>query len=300
MILESKGTPDILLDIIAKYESEIINNAKNLNSLSININESNLVAHLTINFKNDNNKSFSGNLNFKECIDSNFNNCIINLSIPNFNLTLIFKSLMHELTHLYEIYQIKDFYLETKWKRLEALHDTEYQNVNTELHYFRDIFYLSFPYEINARVSSLYKYLFDTKIKDKVELEKILIKTIEWQNMLNLKNFTYKEVYDNLIKKYINNKILLYDIFNLFNLKMKIKTTINSDIDLYNYLKNSSKYFKSVSSNFKKKIIKILYRVVDDRMYEGYWTIPTKIVVYDDYIKKHKEENKDIDYLMFL
>jgi hypothetical protein len=74
--------------------------------------------------------------------------------------------------------------------------------------------------------------------------------------MLNLKNFEYKKLYDDLLDKYKNDKKFLYELFNIFNSKMQIKTTINSDADLYNYLKNSIRYFKSVSSNFRKKNVK--------------------------------------------
>ena len=295
-ILESKGTPDVILNIVNNHEIELMNSFQNLNPITILINENNLKSNLLINFKKGEN--FSASLNFKECIDSDFNKCEINLYFPKIVKNLIFKSLIHELTHLYELYQIKDFYSETKWKRTEALNDTKFQNINPSLQYFKDIFYLSLPHEVNARVSSLYKYLFDTKIKEKDELEKILITTIEWKNMLNLKNFSYKDCYNDLIEKY-KNKQLLYDIFNLFNLKMKIKTKINSDMDLFNYLKNSNKYFKKVSKNFKNKLLKILNRVLEDRINEGYLIENFKIVDYDQYIKEYKKQNKDINYLDF-
>ena len=199
-------------------------------------------------------------------------------------LVLILKTLLHELTHLFELYQIKDIYNQTKWNRLEILYDTRNQNIDTSLHYFRDIFYLSLPFEINARVSSVYKYLFDTNIKDKKQLEEILLNTIEWKNMENLKDFSYKELYNNLIDKYKTDKILLYELFNIFNSKMGIKTNINSDLDLYNYLKNSNRYFKSVSLNFKKKLLKVLYRVINENLKESYTTGPTIIVNYNDYL----------------
>ena len=297
MLLESKGTPDILLNIITKYDSEIIYSSKNLTTLLIDINEVDLVASLTINFKkNDSKNNFSGDLNFDDCINSNFKNCIINLNVSYFNKSLIIKSLMHELTHLYELYKIKDIYTKSKWNRMKVLYDTRKQINNNSLFYFIDIFYLSLSFEVNARVSSVYTYLSDKKIKDIDILKKFLVETIEWQNMLNLKNFEYKQLYTDLINSYINDKVFLYEIFNLFNSKMKIKTKINSDTDLYNYLKNSSRYFKSVSSNFIKKLLKVLNRVSDESLKEGYWTSSTKIVIYKQYIK----ENKDIDYLKFL
>lgn len=302
MLLESKGTPDILLSIINKYESLIVDSSKKLNSMSIYINKPYLIANLTINFKRDENKNnFSGDLNFDDCINSNFKNCIINLNVAYFNKSLIFKSLMHELTHLYELYQIKDIYTKSKWNRMKVLSDTRKQIDNNSLFYFIDIFYLSLPFEVNARVSSVYTYLSDTKIKDIQNLKKILVETTEWRNILNLRNFAYKQLYKDLINIYVDDKVFLYKIFNVFNSKMEIKTKINSDIELYNYLKKSSRYFKSVSSNFRKKLEKVLNRVSTESLKEGYWTCETKLVNYEDYIKENeKEENKNIDYLMFL
>ena len=196
MLLESKGTPDILLNIITKYDSEIIYSSKNLTTLLIDINEVDLVASLTINFKkNDSKNNFSGDLNFDDCINSNFKNCIINLNVSYFNKSLIIKSLMHELTHLYELYKIKDIYTKSKWNRMKVLYDTRKQINNNSLFYFIDIFYLSLSFEVNARVSSVYTYLSDKKIKDIDILKKFLVETIEWQNMLNLKNFEYKQLY---------------------------------------------------------------------------------------------------------
>jgi hypothetical protein len=138
--------------------------------------------------------------------------------------------------------------------------------------------------------------LSDTKIKNVQFLEKILKKTIEWQNMLNLKNFEYKKLYNDLLDKYKNDKKFLYELFNIFNSKINIKTTINSDIDLYNYLKNSSRYFKSVSLNFRKKMLKVLNRVSTESLKEGYWTCEPKIVDYEQYIVEQKQENADINY----
>lgn len=294
MLLESKGTPDILLNIIKDYESQIINSSKKLDYIIMEINNPNLVTHLKINFKKDGDM-FYGNLNFKDCIESNFDNCIININVPRFDISLIIKTLMHELTHLYELYQIKDIYHKTRWNRTEVLYDTRNQNVDDNLRYFRDIFYLSLPFEVNARVSSIYKFLSDTKIKDKDKLEKIIIKTTEWKNMENLNNFPYFKLYNNLINKYKMDKVFLYEIFNIFNSKMGIKTIIHTDLELYNYLKNSKRYFKSVSLNYKKKLLKVLYRVVKDNLYEGYWTSPTIIVNYKDY-----QNDIVIDYMKYL
>lgn len=295
LLLEKMGTPDIILSIVNKYEEKILECIKNYKSINININEIDLKSNLIINFKQ--NDEFGGNINFKECIDSNFQNCIINIFYPSFvDLSKIIKFLSHELTHLYELYQIKNIFYDSKWLRSKALLDTKYMNIFYTFHYFRDIFYLSLPHEINARLSSLYKYLLDSKLKDKNDLMKILKKTTEWQNFLNLKNFDNKKCYEDLIIDYNSDKKLLYELFNIFNINMKIKTTVNSDTDVFNYLKNSKKYFKKVASRYKKKMLKILNRSIEDNLNENFLIEIWSIKKYSNHIEKKSDINYQ-DYI---
>ena len=85
-----------------------------------------------------------------------------------------------------------------------------------------------------------------------------------------------------------------FPLFNEFNDKMNIKTKINSEEELYNYLKNSSIFFKKVAASYKKRMLRILDRVINEK--KIYLTDTVKIINYTDYLK----ENKDVDYLNFL
>ena len=303
MINESKGHPDIVSKIINDNYNSIINNIDSKNKLLLVINESNLYCNLNINFNNG--VRYSGNLNFVECISSKFNNCIINIFFPKkHDINLIIKSLSHELTHLYELYQVKYIYSTTQWKRSEALYNTSNQNVNSLIKYFRDIFYLSLPQEINARVSSLYLYLssFD------VDIEKKLKNTIEWDNYRNLKDFDSKILYNDLIVKFHDNKDILYFIFNEFNKNMKIESNIKNDEDLFRYLNKCEKYFNKVSVNYRKKIFKLISRILEEKSNKIYLTEETKVINYKDYVKLDNRELRNqnlenlisINYLDFL
>ena len=92
--------------------------------------------------------------------------------------------------------------------------------------------------------------------KDRNNLENELKKTTEWLNYQNLYSFDCDNLYNNLLNDYIDNKKLLYFMFNYFNKNMLIKTKINSDHDLYNYLLNSKKYFKKVAIDYRKRMFR--------------------------------------------
>jgi len=133
-----------------------------------------------------------------------------------------------------------------------------------------------------------------------MKLTNIMMQTIEWQNLLNLKNFSYNKCYNDLIRKY-DDRSYLYEIFNVFNDKMGIKSRINNDIDLFNYLKNSNRYFKKVASSYRKKMLKVLNRVVEE-LDEGYLTDQVVVLKnYSEYIKRDlKEREKEINYKNFI
>ena len=297
MINESSGTPNIINDIIIGNINEINISILSKKDLILVIDEYDLKCEVVIKFNIGSN--YSGTLNFLECIKSNFKKCEINLYYPKNESKLIIKSMCHELTHLFELYQIKDSYEYGKWKRSEGLHNTRNQDVNLQMKYFRDIFYLSLPHEINARVSSLYLYL----SSDKSNIEDRLKKTIEYLNYKNLIDFDNDSLYKDLIKKFIDDKELLYFMFNHFNKNMGIKTLINSDIDLFNYLKNSKRYFTDVAKKYKKRIYRVVNRILNED--NRYTTKGPIIVDYKDYIKEnYRERNLDIllntiDYLSY-
>lgn len=174
------------------------------------------------------------------------------------------------MTHLYELYQIKDIYDDTKWKWQESLDDTRLQNkTNGSIKYLRDIIYLSLPHEINARLSSLFGYLYmnlkrnctEEKIKD------VLMKSREWESYITLLNFNDEEVYNGLIEYFsnMNNGInFLFLIFNELNNRIGLSIEIKNLTDIRNYLKTVKKITKKRAYKFKKKMDRLVKNMFND------------------------------------
>jgi hypothetical protein len=251
MILESKGTPNLVNDIIDNNLNDIKNCIENNLSFKLVINEStdnyNLVADVKINFNFGD--RYYANMNYKESLDSNFKNCIINVNYPKiFEMSLIFKSLSHELTHLYELYQIKDKFDKTRWKWQDALNNTiKQQKLGSDITYFRDMLYLSLPQELNARVSSIYIYL---SMKSNPNTSKYeLIKMLEETNSYLLK---IDKMFKKSAKKYKNKLIRVVDrIYEEKNKKIEYLTYDPGDVNYEKYIKDD----KQKSRNEKIEIL---------------------------------------------
>ena len=297
MILESKGTPNLVSDIINSNSNDIKDCIKNKYSLSLKINESTdnykLVADVKIKF--DFGDRYNANMNYKECLDSNFKNCIINIKYPKtYELPLIFKSISHELTHLYELYQIKDKFDVTRWKWQDALNSTiRQQKLGSDIIYFRDMLYLSLPQELNARVSSIYIYLSMKSMSNisKDDLIKMLEGTNEWLNYLNLLNFSSNQLTLGLINNFKENMNFLYFIFNELNKSLNIDYRIESIEDIKSYLSKINKMFKNSANKYKNKLMRVVDRVYEEMNKKlEYFTHDPGNVDYEEYIKEDKQK----------
>lgn len=281
-IFESKGTPDFVKDFITTNNNLIVKSIKSNIDLFIKIDRDDISCSLTIKFNTE--ERYNGNINYKNCLDSNFDKCIINIFYPEiYDTSMIIKSLGHELTHLYELYQIKDKYDKTKWKWQDAITNTKEQdNSDSKIKYFRDIFYLSLPQEINARVSSLYGYLYMNKSNN---LDDCLRNSIEWINYINMINFSYDLLYTDLVRIFEDKKSLLYFMFNDFNENLGINKKIENDADLVRYLKRFDDRLKVLANKFKNKMIRVLKRVKDENNISerNYLTFDPGDVNYNNY-----------------
>lgn len=261
---ESKSCPDCIKKFIVDEKDLIIDSIKNrtdLLNLSIFIDSENI--DVCIIFNHDSN-NYSSNINFDKCVDSDFKDCKINLNVPNIlDINKLLKSLTHELTHLYELYKIKDIFDKSRWHRSKSLKKVdELYSDEILILYFRDLFYNSLKHEINAKISSLCIYLDSLNTKNKNALLNELYQTTEWYN--------YNSLYDFNPKKYLSDLLLTYDleviltIFNYFNKLMGIKTKMNSEEDILNYFNNTKRYFRSVCKKFKHKVFRYINFITSD------------------------------------
>lgn len=316
MINESKGTPDIIREIInenSKYINLIILNGidKSLN-LEINkrFNKKSLNCILHINFFFKDVKNYNGNIKFYKCIESDFKDCEINIYIPKNDIKKlnVYKSLLHELTHLYELYQIKDIFDKTSWRKSMNLniYDDEIKSSGL-IRYFRDIFYASLPHEIRSNLSSLGIFLIGLRSKDEKYLRDELKKTTEWSRYKAISEFNPKNYLIDLLNRYDLDFII--NSFNIFNKVLEISANpiVNKE-QLLRYFNNWKRYFSDISKKYKSKIdSKIKDVIKNDENEYGIEIYEDKVLKYSDYLKDDISNSREvkldellkIDYLKY-
>lgn len=308
MIKESKSTPSIIREIFNEISRGITINLKegrdfiiqkDINkTLYVNNVQRSLLCNLDIVFKSGEN--YNGNINFKSCIDSNFKKCVITIYVPEkFNRNNINKSLIHELTHLYELYQIKDIFDHSSWTKSINLYKFDRLELNkfSILMYFRDIYYASLPHEIRATISSLEIYLISFESKDPMFLRSELEKTNEWKRYESMVNFDPDSLSSDMIMEY-GLKNTLY-ILNLFNRINNISYNLESISDVLKYFKGWKKYLNHVSLKIKIKIDKKIKEIVESKEDSLYIHEDKEIMNYEDYLKIGLREKNLEDLIDF-
>lgn len=284
-IYEKLGLPDIIKDIIEKNYNDIkiiIKNKKD-DLMILNIDDFRIInnkavglnTEIEINFKFSENNNYLAKFSLGKFVLNNFKKAIIEINIPliNTNVENVFKSLCHELTHLYEFYQNKNKPESNIWKNNYKYFSfsKDYNDTYIKLDLIERLkllFYFSFSSEINARISSLNTYLSMKKIisNHKNYLKNSLYSTNEWKLYEHLYYFDSNELINNLLK-YDEKSVI--NLFNLFVEKFKIKCELKNINDIKSLIKKIEKYFKSVAASYKKKILKIFSVIITEKFDDG-------------------------------
>jgi len=295
-IFEKMGTPNIIKYIIDDNIKNIITSINNSSILKISINNRKLKADIYINFLLSSN--YKGSIDYNNCISSDFKNCNIKVNyINNYDLSNVLKTLTHELTHIYELYNVKDIIKTTKWKWQDALNNTKKQDNYGLIKYLRDVVYLSLPQELNARVSSIYFFLSYqcNSSMSKQDMIIILKKSNEWMNYLNLIDFSPNDLFKGFLSYYGDDIYVLYYMLNELNYNIGFNITIENDTDLKNYLDKLDKRFKKSAKTYKVKLFKVLNRIYTEvnKVTENIQYDEPDDVSYEKYLKLCLNENKD-------
>ena len=310
MINESRGTPSLIKEVFNEIKNDLddILKSNKSNSISIDIDKnlsvndkqvdlkSNLKILITFNPKST---QYNGNINFLTCIKSDFKECVISLSIPDHpDNKRVYKSLIHELTHLYELYQVKDIFYSTSWRKSVSLSDFGKTPIKPHIEYFRDIFYISLPHEVRATISSIEIFLISLFTKDIDILKTELKKTTEWNRYESIRDFDPDMISTSLINDYNSNNVIR--MLNIFNKINNIDFLLKTESDILRYFKGWKKYLSSVSKKMydkiEKKIIEISNREISDA--EIYETHEDKnILSYEDYRNNGRRERNLSDLL---
>lgn len=258
---EGKGISNFIKTLSTEIISEIFKNFKSFDK-KIDIPELVNINNISIEIQNiqRNYQSMFYILNKKDILNS----LCIKFDIPeknNLNIYYLHEIVIHELTHLYEFYNIvinnKNLPLYDNIKK--SLIQTIKQDNFDIFSYFRNIVYLSLDNELNARVAQTYQLLKFKKINDKTQLFNILKTTHIWKKYKEIENFNPKNYTSNLIELLgIDLSCILINDFNEELNKNSIKLSFIKDVKDE---KDIIKYFSSWNKRFKYKIKKHLFKL---------------------------------------
>jgi hypothetical protein len=308
-INESRGTPSIIKEVFNEIKKDLDNILESniQNPIFIDIDKNLIINNKKVDLKSNlkilldftNTTQYNGNINFLTCIKSDFKECVISLSIPkNPDKKRVYKSLIHELTHLYELYQIKDIFYSTSWQKSISLYQFDRTEIKPYIEYFRDIFYISLPHEIRATISSIEIFLISLFTKDPDILRNELKKTTEWNRYESIRDFDPEQLSNNLINDYNSNNVIR--MLNIFNKINNINFTLKKESDILRYFKGWKKYLNRVSEKMYSKIEKKIIEISNKELYGGeiYETHEDKnILSYEDHRKKNRRE-RNLSYLL--
>ncbi len=255
-INEGRGIPNILKEIINDVYDKVlyqIENPSSLISLDYNYDKFN-IKNLYISTNNEKRKEIYAVSKFSifggEYLKSP--SIYIYLDVNNFNKLDLKRVILHELLHIYEIFnRIKNkTKKDIQWGLNNSLLKLRDKYTNSDISDFIYMIYLSLDHEINARVAETYIILMDQNTDNRANLLKELKNTSAWKYKEYLSDYNIdvdiseflNDLSNEMLKKYDNN-------FKIFK-------------------KNDTKYwiklFKKKSKQFESKLLKIIYEVIND------------------------------------
>lgn len=254
-LLENYGTPEFAKKLSTTILSNCYKNSFQSFKQIINIKEISLIKEINIVISHIKENYHT---KFRATTLDPFNGLSIEFDIPDIskiNWNYLHEIILHELTHLYEFYNIllNNRKLPIYDKIKKGLINTINQDNIDIFSYFRNIIYLSLDNELNARVSQTYIYLKNLKTNDKDILEKSLEKSNAWRKMEKIISFNPKNYTNDLIKSIGETFTLI--LINEFNREL-INNGFNYNTDLLTNKEDILNYFKIWNKKLKYKMVK--------------------------------------------
>jgi hypothetical protein len=283
-INEGRGIPNIIknyTDIIFDYIQFDINNNIN-DDLIIDLENNDLyLKNLFINYKISDRYYGLFNPVYTQFENNILTNVEIVLEIDknDNNSNKIKEIITHELTHVYEYYNISktnnklNIKVNPKYLAVRKSINNTYYN-NNMYNFFKYLIYCSLDTEYNARISQLYQFIKKCNSLDKEAIYNKIMESDTYKTYLLLDDFNSEFFVSELIKK-IGLKASIYLINQLNNNFIEnnvnklngynfIKIIPENLISFNTYMLKWEKIFKQKNKKHRKKISKIIDEVIND------------------------------------
>lgn len=241
------------------------------------------LTNLRINFKFSNKYEGSYNPVYSFFNDDTLNGIHINIIIDKNDIDKLktIGLIAHELTHVKEYYEvqkrIKTFEVKIKPTWIDIKQAYQELNIQEDETFYKFIYliYLSLDTEMNARVSQIYHYLYNFKIKDKDTLFKKAKEHKNWEFLKLLENFNVDSFIQEMIQEVelIGFLKLTNELIDKFKEKEVNKNTkslifinryVSNIEDLIEFYTNWKDYFNMKVEKHIEKFKTIIIEIIED------------------------------------
>jgi hypothetical protein len=260
-IVESRGIPNILKNLLPDIFNKVINNINTKNIISFDFDYDNFkIQSLFVDIINKPINTIYATSQFGIFDGQYLKSPIIKiyLDIDNFDEINLKRVILHELLHIYEIFQrIKNKSKKSlQWDLNQILLKIRDKYSDDKfLNDFIYLIYLSLDQEINARIAETYSILMESNTDDYNTLISLIKNTESWKyknylndfdaNKYNIDQDKLKNFFDELIKEFSKKSI---------NFKLYNKNNLNYWTSL----------FKQKSKKYEQKLFKLIDEVIND------------------------------------
>lgn len=284
-IVESRGIPNILKNILPEVFNKVINNINTKNIISLDFDYDNFkIQSLFVDIINKPMNTIYATSQFGIFDGQYLKSPIIKiyLDIDNFDETNLKRVILHELLHIYEIFQrIKNKSKKSlQWDLNQILLKIRDKYSNDKfLNDFIYLIYLSLDQEINARIAETYTILMESNTDNYNTLISLIKNTESWKyknylndfdaNKYNIDQDKLNNFFDELIKEFSKKSI---------NFKLYNKNNLNYWTSL----------FKQKSKKYEQKLFKLIDEVINDvkMIQSAYVDIDDTKILSEKYITK--------------
>lgn len=264
------------------YEFPLLKNMNHIRNSIKNIKEGKNTFFFNFNFSNNNyfdpfqisfytnifytlsnNNEYNAFVNYDDMKNNNFKKFSINVNISSINIDYekVYNVILHELKHVYDIYNNINQDSFDKVGHNNGL--LKFYSLNKEKNKwiidFLQLNYLAFQHEVDARSRMVYDKLKYLKIYDKELLKKEFENTYMYKSAVMIKNFDSTNIINNT-----DYNTLIQFTNNFINFSLKENLIINSKQELIKFYLKIENKFKDIADKFFLEAHEIIDELITD------------------------------------
>ena len=215
--------------------------------------------NLIILYEKKDNKQYYGSIDEENVRKYNFRDFDIKINIVDeiIDYNQLFSVILHELKHVYDLYNNK--HTDSFAKVLHTNGLVNFYKNDKYIHHFMQLNYLALNHEVGARIRMIYDKLYYLNTFDKDIIKDEFKKTYMYKSAMMLIDYDYKTTLNN-VEYY---KLLKFTNLFIKNV-LKKEFVINNIDDLNSFYKKTEYKFHKIGEYFFKEADKVIDKFIRD------------------------------------